>query len=239
MSLKPQTFTIKFLGKQQQSADTYTFKFERPSNFNFVAGEYLKMILAIKNPDSRGVSRYFTISASPTEENIAITTKVIKSSFKKTFGSLKVGAKVKIRGPWGDISLDEKDKTPRVFLAGGIGITPARSMMIYARDNNLDIPITLFVSFSREEEVIFYDELTGLKNKKLKAIYMISHPEGSKWKGETGRLDGEKITKYVPDVKNSIFYLTGPLAFVEAIEKLVRSLKVPKKNIVAEEFPGY
>ena len=207
-------------------SDAYSFVFEKPSNFEFLPGQYIKMFMNIKDPDSRGVSRYFTIAASPTEKNLMITTRIGKSVFKQKLGSLPIGSRVEMRGPFGTFVLN-KDTRPRVFLAGGIGITPARSMMIYANDKKLNIPITLIVSFSRKEDIIFHDDLAGSENKNLKAIFL------------TERINEETIKKHVGNLRSSIFYITGPTSFVEAMEKLIKSLEVAEENIKTEDFPGY
>ncbi len=222
---------MKLIDKRQLTKDTYSFIFERPSKFTFLPGQYLKIFLNIKNPDSRGVSRYFTISSSPTEKNLAITTRIIKSSFKQKLGSLLLGSVVEMRGPWGNFILDEKDKRPRVYLAGGIGITTARSMAVYIRDKNLDIPFTLLASFSKKDRVIFYDELTAFKNKKIKTIFKMT--------SETGRINENTIKETVEDTGNSVYYISGPISFVEAMEKIIKGLGVAEKNIKTEDFPGY
>ena len=222
---------MKLIDKIHLANDTYAFIFERPSKFTFLPGQYIKILLNIKNPDSRGVSRYFTVASSPTEKYLMVTTRIIQSSFKKTLHSLPIGSKVKTRGPWGSFILDEKDKRPRVYLAGGIGITPARSMSIFIRDKNLDILFTLLASFSKKDEVIFYDELTTFKNKNIKTIIKIT--------SERGRINENTIKENVGNTKNSIYYISGPTGFVEAMEKLIKSLGVAEENIKTEDFPGY
>lgn len=227
----PQAFNPKLIKKEKISNDTHSFYFERPQNFDFEAGQYIKMTLDTLNPDARGTSRFFTIASSPTEkEHLLITTRIIQSSFKKTLYSFQVGKEVKMRGPHGTFVLNEKDTRGKVYLAGGIGITPARSMLVYMRDKNLNIPMTLIASFSERSELIFYDELNSLANKVRKVVYIVT--------SEEGRIDEDKIRENVQEL-NSLFYISGPAGFVEAMEKLVKSLGVSEENIKSEEFPGY
>jgi len=228
----PQNFNSKLIKKEQLTGDTYSFYFARPSTFEFIPGQYIKMILNIENPDERGVSRFFSLPSSPTErDHLMITTRILQSSFKKTLESLPLDAEVQMRGPHGMFVLDEQDPRGKVYLAGGIGITPARSMLVYLRDKNLNIPFTLMVSFSNGSEIIFQDELSSLSNNDRKIIYVVT--------SEEGRIDEEKIKKNVPDLPNSLFYISGPAGFVDAMEKLVRSLGVSEENIKTEDFPGY
>ncbi len=232
MSNPPQSFTSRLIKKEQLTGDTYSFYFERPENFEFIPGQYIKMVLNIENPDDRGTSRFFSLPSSPSErDHLMITTRLLQSSFKKKLGSLLIGTEVQMRGPHGMFVLDEQDRRQKIYLAGGIGITPARSMLVYMRDKNLSIPFTLMVSFSNRDEIIFFDDLSSLSNEVRKIIYVVTSDEG--------RIDDEKIRKNIPDFLNSLFYISGPAGFVEAMEKLVKSLRVPEENIKAEDFPGY
>lgn len=232
MSNPPQSFTSKLIKKEQLTQDTYSFYFERPSSFEFIPGQYIKMVLNIEDPDDRGVSRFFSLPSSPTERgHLMITTRILQSSFKKTLGNLPLGAEVQMRGPHGAFILDEKDTRGKVYLAGGIGITPARSMLVYMRDKNLKIPFTLMVSFTSREEIIFFDELNPLLNEFRKIIYIVT--------SEQGRIDEEKIRENVSDLLDSLFYISGPAGFASAMEKLVKSLGVSEENIKTEDFPGY
>lgn len=232
MSNPPQSFTSKLIKKEQLTQDTYSFYFERPSSFEFIPGQYIKVVLNIKNPDDRGTSRFFSLPSSPTErDHLMITTRILQSSFKKTLGNLTINTGVQMRGPHGAFILDEKDTKGKVYLAGGIGITPARSMLVYMRDKNLNIPFTLMASFTSREEIIFFDELNPILNEFRKIIYIVT--------SEQGRIDEEKIRKNVPDLLDPLFYISGPAGFVEAMEKLVKSLGVPEENIKSEDFPGY
>ncbi|MEK7518238.1 MAG: FAD-dependent oxidoreductase [Patescibacteria group bacterium] len=101
------------------------------------------------------------------------------SSFKRRMLDLASGEKVKFFGPMGGFVLNEEEKNPRVFLAGGIGITPFQSMITYVFAKRLSIPITLIVSFSVVEDLVFYNKLTDIakKNPYIKVVYTVSHPE--------------------------------------------------------------
>ncbi|PIT88905.1 MAG: hypothetical protein COU27_03445 [Candidatus Levybacteria bacterium CG10_big_fil_rev_8_21_14_0_10_36_7] len=235
--MSSQLFTSKFIKKEKKGKNTYSFHFKKPNKFEFVAGQYLKMKLDINNSDSRGNSRYFTVSSSPTEKDLVITTRIIKSSFKKKLMTLKTGDEAIISGPWGDIVFPKK-RRPIIFLTGGIGITPFRSLCIFARDKNLDFKITLLVSFSTAEDSIFDKEFKKIESDNFKYIKTITHPDKN-WKGEKGRIDAQKIRKYVKNVDKSIFYVTGPLGLVEGILKLLKDNGIKKGHIISEDFPGY
>lgn len=230
--------------KNKLTADTYSFYFERPFEFDFNPGQYLKLILKIKNPDERGNFRYFTISSSPTEKDyLMITTRVLRSSFKKTLAALKEGSQVRIFAPLDGIDFDQKDKRQRVFLAGGIGITPSHSIIRYCADRKLKIPMALFSSFKTPDEHIFKKEFeeTEKENGWFKYIPTVTQPGKSSkpWNGLIGRIDAQLIKKSVKNLKSSLFCITGPEQMVIALSEIVESLGVKQKNIQKETFTGY
>lgn len=207
-------YYLAFIKKEKVSKDAYSFYFNRA--FNFLPGQYIRMTLDIENPDKRGISRSFTISSSPLEDYMTVTTRIIQSSFKKKLANLVPGAKVKIFGPLGSFLFNEEDKSSRIFLGGGIGITPFHSMVTFSNAKKLAIPINLFVSFSTVDEIIFREELEEISknNPNIKIIYTITHPEetppeadqplADKWEGETGRISESLIKKYLLDVQSPI-----------------------------------
>src|SRR3989344_6120652 len=111
------TFRTKLLKKEKASEDTWKFFFEHPSNFSYEAGQYIKLFLNIKKPDSRGKTRYFTLSSSPSEKYLLITTRILKNTFKVKLGDIKLGTSVKMRGPWRAFILAGPSSKPLVFMA--------------------------------------------------------------------------------------------------------------------------
>jgi ferredoxin-NADP reductase len=239
-------YFLPFLKKEPKSQDAYSFYFDKKDQqLNFLPGQYIRMSLPHLNPDNRGTGRFFTISSSPLETDyIVITTRILQSTFKQTLNNLRIGEKVKIFGPMGNFYLDETDPTPKVFLAGGIGITPYHSILKYAAAKNMQTPLTLFVSFSTTQEMVFFEELTHIaqEHTNIKVIYTITQPENSqsKWEGETGRISGELIKKYITNPFDQKYYIVGPTGIVESMHKLLQEeLKLPEEKIITENFPGY
>lgn len=263
MPIPPKDFILPFVRKEQVAKDAWTFYFDRvkrdsagPEDFDFLPGQYIRMTFDIMEPDERGTGRFFSITSSPlNKEYLTITTRILQSAFKKTLASLSPGTDVKFFGPVGRFLLDEDDKRPRIFLAGGIGITPFHSMLTYASEKNLLLPITLFVSFSTVEEIVFYDELQKISedHPNIKVIYTVTRPEvipsaafstaGESeidvWTGETGRISVDLIKKYAPDFVSSLFYISGPPMMVDAMLALVKEMGVPDEQVKKEKFVGY
>lgn len=240
-----QEFYLPFIKKEQVAKDAFAFYFDRTLvQFDFFPGQYVRMYLPETDIDGRGDKRPFTIASSPLEkEHIMIVTRIIQSAFKKRFSELTSGEQVKFYGPMGGFVLHEEEKNEQVFLAGGIGITPFLSMISYVDGKKLPFKITLFVSFSTVEDVIFKEQLEAVvqRNQNVRVVYTITKPEESKlpWSGETGRISEELIKKHIKDPLEALYYIVGPPAMVSAMEELVGKMGVPTQRILIENFTGY
>ena len=183
--------------------------------------------------------KHFTISSSPSEKYLEFTKKLTDSEFSRGLKTQGVGDWVKIEGPYGNFVLEsEYDKI--AMLTGGIGITPLRSMIKYCLDRKLDNDITLLYSNRAERDIVFKDEFESMiQNKKtLKVVHTLTAP-AQNWRGETGRINANKIKHYIPDYVERLFYVCGPPAMVEAIENTVKKIGVQEDKIRTEDFPGY
>jgi ferredoxin-NADP reductase len=235
MANKTQQFSLPFLRKEKLAKDTYSFFFDRTGiDFDFLPGQYIRMTVPHENADDRGTSRFFTIASSPLEKNhLMITTKLFQSSFKEALHTLSSGTPVQFFGPMGNFVLDETDLTPRVFLAGGVGVTPFHSMIQYAAAKKLHIPITLIVFFGEKEEIIFVEELQELtkKHPHITVVYTISETQK--------RFTDALIKKHITEFAGKRYYIVGSPTKVAEAKELLVSLQILEEQIVTEDFTGY
>lgn len=230
---------LPLIKKEKIANNTFTFHFGRVGKFNFIPGQYFRISLPIGNPDQRGSSRYFTVSSPNTNKReIQITTKILKSSFKKKLHSLKRGDKVSFYGPLGFFTFNANNK-PKIFLAGGIGITPYHSILTSLNYKKFKTKILLIASFSWYKDVIFYEELKKIEkeNSNIQIVYTLTRE--SKYGFETGRISRKMIKKYSPEFLNSEFFVVGSLAMEEELFDLVKKMEVSEENIFKEHFSGY
>ena len=251
---KASKFELEFIKKELMAKNIYSFYFNRvhverglgkrgsAEYFDFKPGQYMKIFLSIPYPDERGSSRYFTISSSPTDvDYLTITTKIVESSFKLRLNKLKPGEKINAFGPLGYFDFNEKSKEQKVFLSGGMGITPYHSILRYVDHKKLNLNIILLASFSFREEAIFLDELKEIEssNPSIKIVYALTKEEKYYPNFERGRINSNMIKKYVQDYKKSKFFVVGPEAFEISMLEILSKMRISKNQIFSENFPGY
>jgi ferredoxin-NADP reductase/nitrite reductase/ring-hydroxylating ferredoxin subunit len=250
-----------------EGTDVTSFKFSKQNDdddqgledktpFNYTAGKFAFFDIGGVYNDPKGPIRHFTISSSPTENFIMFSTRIRDSPYKQRLSTLEKGAKVKVRGPEGQFVLHQDYSKPAVFLSGGIGVTPFRSMVKYATDKQLPIKIMMFDSNRNRSNILFRKEFDDWANtnKKLRIIYTISEEEDQEheqsppsaakndWNGEYGRIDKAMILKYLDtnELNNSVFYICGPPSMLKTMQSLLQEeLEIPKERIKVEEFTGY
>lgn len=217
--------------------------------------------------DSEGNSRAFSIASAPYEKDLMVATRMRDTAFKRVLKILPIGTEVQIKGPFGDFTLHNNVSRPAVFLMGGIGITPVRSIVIEAAQRNLPHKIFLFYSNRREKDAAFLKELQILetKNPNYKFIpTMTDVTEGDfSWQGERGYIDEPMLKKYLGNLQGPIYphtrtastdnssrrhnspfgvgvyYSAGPPAMVMAMRKMLNDAGVDDDDIRTEEFSGY
>ncbi len=239
MNKSANKFELPFIKKERIANNTFTFHFERKGRFSFIPGQYFRISLPIEKPDHRGSSRYFTISSPNTnKKEIQITTNILKSSFKKKLHSLKKGDKVSFYGPLGFFTFNANNK-PKIFLAGGIGITPYHSILTSLDYKKFKAKILLIASFYTYKDVIFYEELKKIEkeNKNIRIVYTLSREIKKGF--EKGRINKELIKKYAPKYLKSEFFIVGSLAFEDEMFALVKKMNVSEEKIFKENFTGY
>ena len=251
----PVVYTLVLQERQVlQGTDILTLKISKKEEiegkrkFEHTAGQYAFFDIGSVYNDPKGPVRHFTIASSPTEDFILISTRIRDSPYKKKLDSLQNGTKVEVRGPLGKFTLHEDYSKPAIFLSGGIGVTPFRSMIKYATDKNLPLRIIMFDSNKNQENILFkmdFENCTNT-NKNLRIIYTITEEqnvtENKEWKGEKGRIDMAMLKRHLEpgDLEKSIFYLCGPPPMVKAMQEMLdQNLQVPGERIKVEEFTGY
>lgn len=217
--------------KKEVSKETFEFSFASDSSFNFLPGQYFEWTIPSQNMDTRGNRRYFTIASSPTEKDIKLGIKFYtpSSTFKNDLQALPVGGMISAGQLMGDFVMPKDPSKKLVFIAGGIGVTPFRSMIKYLVDTNQKRDIVLIYGVKEEAEIAYKEILEEAERViGLKVFYLVKD-----------FLTKEIIAREVPDFNDRIFYLSGPNVMVENAKKILISSGIKRSSIHTDYFPGF
>ncbi len=233
---------IKLISRKEVASDTMEFCFNKPEGFVFKAGQFADYTLI--NPpetDAEGDTRGFSLGA-PCEKDTIFTTRMRDTAFKRVMKKMPIGSEVIFDAPYGSFTLQNNTKIPAVFLSGGIGITPMRSIILQATHDKTAHKIFLFYANKTPKDAAYLDELTAIQkdNVNFKMIASMTDLDGSTdWQGETGFFTKEMLQKYVGDLSLPIYYISGPPSMVTSIRKTLNEAGINDDNIRTEEFSGY
>ena len=237
-------YTTKLNERRDVAEGTMAFHLEKPAGFQFKAGQYMNVTL-IDPPetDEEGTTRSFSIASAPFEADLVVATRMRDTAFKRVFGTLRLKSEVRISGPFGSFTLHNDASRPAVFLVGGIGITPFRSMILQAANDKLAHQLYLFYSNRRPEDAAFLDELqqTEKQNPNYKFIGTMTDIRKSKrpWHGATGHFTHEMLMQWISDLNHPVYYAAGPSGMVRAMRQMLTTGGIGDDDIRTEEFTGY
>ena len=220
------------------------FQFEKPEGFTFTAGQSID--LTLMNPletDGEGNGRTFSIASAHDEDMLLVATRMRDTAFKRVLGTMPIGSQVKIEGPIGNLVLHNDQARAGMFLAGGIGITPFRSILLQAAREQLPHRLFLFYANRRPQDAPFLQELEALQRQNPSYTFVPTMTDMSRsdrsWQGETGVINQEMLAKHLKSAASPIYYMAGPPGMVRAMRTLLNGMRVDDGDIRTEEFAGY
>ena len=244
MSTTGTSLTAVLLSRELVAERTMTFRFERPVGWTYRAGQSIDMtLLDPPETDAEGNLRAFSLSSAPSEDWLAITTRLRDTAFKRVLSNVPLGTAVKIEGPFGDFRL-HKAARPAVLLAGGIGITPFRSILVEAIGGGpLPYPVVLFHANHRPEDAAFGAEFRSLSHKDANLTFVpvltAADVPAESWDGDRGRIDAAMLSRHLGGLGGPIYYVAGPAGMVAALRSMLAASGVDEDDIRTEEFTGY
>jgi ferredoxin-NADP reductase len=230
--------------REEITEGTMAFHFEKPGGFVFKAGQFGDFTLIDPvETDAEGNTRGFSLASAPYEGDLMFATRMRDTAFKRVLKTMETGTEVSMDAPYGSFTLHNNSRFPAVFLTGGIGVTPVRSIVLQAAYDNLPHKIFLFYSNRRPEDAAFLDELIKAQEKNPNYTFVGTMTEmeksSSAWDGETGYITKAMLEKHVGDLTLPIYYVAGPASMVTAMRKTLNQAGVDDDNIRTEEFSGY
>lgn len=223
---------LSFVRSEAVVSDVRTFIFEPEESISWLPGQYIHYKLPHPDADERGTERWFTNSAAPFENHVAISTRINSeqgSSFKRALMALQPGDLIEADAPQGDFTIGDPDRN-YIFIAGGIGITPFRSILFDAYNKGLKLKVNLLYA-TRSNDIPFKDELNlfATNNPNLKIEYII----------DPASIDTDLMKSRIEAVEDPLVYISGPKPMVKNFARQLREMGLDKSNIKKDDFPGY
>jgi len=215
-------YTITLLKKELIARGTMAFHFSKPDGFTYRAGQYADYTL--KNPpetDSEGDKRTFSFASSPFEPDLMIATRLRDTAFKRVLKNMPEGTELTMEGPFGSLVLPKSSDKPAVFLTGGVGATLVRSMVAEATHDTID------------------QTALAEQNKNFTFVPTMTDAGDQPWDGARGPIDLEMLKKYLSNITNAIYFLSGTGEMVGAMRRMLMAAGVERTSIRSDLFVGY
>jgi ferredoxin-NADP reductase len=223
---------FKLVTTQPVKEDIVSFIFEPEQPVSWQPGQYFHYVLPHPNADDRGTERWFTCSAAPTEGHVMISTRLAAdhgSSFKQALRQMQPGDTIEADGPEGDFTISDFDRN-YIFVAGGIGITPFRSVLVEASRRSEAVKATLLYA-NRSTDIPFSEELeqiaAGMPSLHIEYIL------------QPNRINLDLLKQHIEAVDNPLVYLSGPEPMVKGFAAELTEAGYSKDIVKLDDFPGY
>jgi len=210
---------------------------------DFVPGQYFFVTLKPSDDEHKDeLTHHFSIVNSPNQKGVlAFTTRLRldESLFKRTINDAQIGDEAEIGKIAGEFVLPSSTDKPIVLIALGIGITPYRSMLRWAMEEDKPYKFTLIYSDNETESMAFLDELKRMEKEHDNFKLVVSVTKDENWQGEKRHVDGAFLKDYLKDINNQLYYISGPPKVVEAVAGSLKEAGIAEGNVKTDSFSGY
>lgn len=218
-----------------EASKVKTFRMELPDNFpmDFFPGQFYM----VRFEDDEKLKRAYSVASSPTEEGILDITLDIVGEFTGKLWETKPGDELCFKGPYGRFYFGETMENNLVLIAGGMGITPMRSIYRYCKDKKLANKINMLYSIKRPENYVYEKEIEEIKDIFDKLTITVTRPEETdEWNGKTGRIDKKMLEEHSFDIKTDLYFICGPNEFVKSVRESLYDLGAQKEQIKTDTW---
>src|ERR1700676_4902878 len=232
-------YQMTLVDRQRIARDTMAFWFDtNGASFGFRAGQHADFVSGSESDNSRT----FSLASSPLDKDpVMIAMRMRKTDFKCALKAAALGTKFIVSRPRGSFTLHRDITRPAVFLAGGIGIAPIRSILQQATQERLPHKLYLFYSNREADDAAFIEEFERLteQNPNFTFVPTVTGHRTIAWPYEKGHINREMLTRYLLGLKGPIYYIAGPSGMVTAMTELLNSSGVSDDDVKTEEFGDY
>ncbi len=236
-------FPITLLRTEEVADRTQAFFFSKPDGFTFLAGQYAMLRIPadrLVEQDVRSGMRPLSIASAPSEAELAFVMREGMTGFKKTMWDLKIGEEISVSSPLGNATIPEGDVRPIAILSGGVGMAPARSMLLEAVSRNDARKFVLFSSNRFMKDIPFQGLLKTIKLPDFTYVFTLSAESAPATLAgeERGRISAEMIERYLPEWREALYYVIGAPGFADAMKALLLGIGIAPENIHIDPFAG-
>ncbi len=232
---------VTLASRREVAVRTLAFEITRPDGFQFKAGQTVDLTWV--NPaetDSEGNTRTFSIASAPDEPQLLFATRLRDTAFKRVLEKAPLGMALRMEGPFGNLTLHNNASRPAVLIAGGIGITPFRSIVRRATHEKLAHEILLFYANRSPEAAAFLGEFEAIRKGNPSFVFVPTVDQAPpSWHGETGRISAEMLARHLENAAGPIYYVAGSPAMVSGIRTVLSTAGIDDDDVRSEDFCGY
>jgi ferredoxin-NADP reductase len=237
-------YQMTLVDRQRIARDTMAFWFEaNGASFEFRAGQHADFVFTRPCTGSESDnSRTFSLASSPHDNRpVMIAMRMRKTAFKSALRASARGTKFIVSRPRGSFTLHRDVTRPAVFLAGGIGIAPIRSILQWATQEHLPHKLYLFYSNREADDAAFIEEFESMagQNRNFTLIPTVTGHRTIAWPYERGHINREMLARYLLGLNRPVYYIAGPSGMVTAMSNLLNASGVSDDDVKTEEFGDY
>ncbi|HLZ12392.1 MAG TPA: FAD-dependent oxidoreductase [Candidatus Acidoferrum sp.] len=237
-------YQMALVDRQKIARDTMAFWFDTEGvRYDFRAGQHADFAFTHPSAESESdPSRTFSLASSPRDKQpVMIAMRMRKTAFKAALKNAPIGTQFTVSRPRGSFTLHKDITRTAVFIAGGIGIAPIRSILQQATIDRLPHRSYLFYSNREVDDAAFLEELEGLttQNPNLTVIPTLTGNRTVAWPYEKGHINRDMLKRYLLWLNGPIYYIAGPSGMVTATTDMLNSSGVSDDDIRTEEFGDY
>jgi predicted ferric reductase len=228
-------YRVKEIREKRDQSWTLVLEPDGHSGIRFNAGQFA-WLTARRSPFSFREHPFSFASSAEVTDRVEFTIKEL-GDFTATIKEFQPGEIVYLDGPYGNFDLEHHDAPGYVLMAGGIGSVPILSILRTMSDRNDRRPVCFFYANPDWESVTYLDNLNDLKTRiNLDLIHILENPpEG--WEGESGFIRAEILDRHLPENRNELqYFVCGPIPMINAVEKAIAELNIPKQNLHTERY---
>ncbi|HXV00418.1 MAG TPA: FAD-binding oxidoreductase, partial [Caulobacteraceae bacterium] len=239
--------SLRIAEVRRETADAVSLRFDLPAElagaFAFQAGQHLTVKREIGGEEVR---RNYSVCAAPHEGELRIAIKQIAEGVFSGWANseLAAGERLDVMAPHGAFTWTFDPAAARTYVAfaGGSGITPILSLLKTALSVEPRSRFTLLYGNRSAAQVMFLEELAGLKNRFMDRLEVFHFLEEEDEDAElfNGRLDADKVEAILETLVDATaadaFFICGPGPMMDAVEAALKARHTPPGRILIERF---